>query len=87
MQMLGAKQVADKIGYSKSELYRKIRSGGFPPGQRVMNTTRWADYIVDAWNILYWNLNEPLPEIAPETMEMIEECIAVAKNQKKYKTA
>ena len=33
---------------------------------------RWPDYVVDAWNILFWDLNEPLPQMADKTMEEIE---------------
>ncbi len=81
MKMLKAKQVAERIGFSTSELYRKIAAGAFPKGKKMCGSTRWADYIVDAWNILFWGLNEPLPNMAEETLREVEGCIATARRE------
>lgn len=79
MRMLKADQVAEKIGYSRPTLYAKVSRGEFPRGKKMGTSNRWPDYVVDAWNILYWNLNEPLPDMAQETLEEVRACVAVAK--------
>ena len=61
MKMLKADQVAERIGYSRAALYAKVAQGAFPRGKKMGAANRWPDYVVDAWNILFWNLNEPLP--------------------------
>lgn len=79
MKMLKAGEVAEKIGYSRPTLYAKISRGEFPRGKKMGASNRWPDYVVDAWNILYWGLHEPVPEMAQETLEEIKNCIAIAK--------
>ena len=79
MKMLKADQVAERIGYSRAALYAKVAQGAFPRGKKMGAANRWPDYVVDAWNILFWNLNEPLPSMADETLEEIMVCVDVAK--------
>ena len=80
MKMLKADQVAERIGYSRAALYAKVAKGAFPRGKKMGTANRWSDYVVDAWNILFWNLNETLPQMADETLEEVRECVEIAKN-------
>lgn len=79
MRMLKADQVAERIGYSRPALYAKVAKGEFPRGRKMGAANRWPDYVVDAWNILFWDLNEPLPEMAPATLDEVKACVNVAK--------
>jgi hypothetical protein len=79
MKMLKAKEVAILIGYSPTELYRKVSNGSFPKGKKMGAATRWPDYIAVAWSILYWELNEPLPTMAEETLREVRNCVEIAK--------
>lgn len=79
MKMLKAEQVAERIGYSRSSLYKKISDGEFPRGNKIGSSNRWPDYVVDAWNILFWELREQLPEMSQDTIEIIKTCVAKAK--------
>lgn len=78
--MLKAGQVAERIGDSRAALYAKTAQGASPQGKKMGAANCWPDYIVDAWNILFWNLNEPLPQMTDKTLEEIRECVEAAKS-------
>ncbi|WP_298078743.1 AlpA family phage regulatory protein [uncultured Cardiobacterium sp.] len=79
MKMLKCEQVAEIIGCSRSTLYERIINGSFPDGIKRGNAKRWPDYVAYAWNILYWGLNEPLPEMAEETLKEVRSSVEIAK--------
>jgi prophage regulatory protein len=47
---LTIREVGDKIGASRSTIYRWIREGNFPNGKRFGKCSiRWLESTVDAW--------------------------------------
>ena len=47
---LTAGEVAEKVGVSRTTLYRWIKNGNFPTGKRFSEgSVRWLESAVDAW--------------------------------------
>jgi prophage regulatory protein len=48
-KFLNFKQVSDRIGLSRSPLYRRIREGTFPKPVKLGAMSRWVESEIDAW--------------------------------------
>lgn len=48
-KFLNFKQVSDRIGISRSPLYRRIREGAFPKPVKLGAMSRWVESEIDAW--------------------------------------
>lgn len=50
MKVLRWREVEERIGVSRSTLWRWVRDGRFPPGVRLgPNAVGWVETEVDAW--------------------------------------
>lgn len=79
MRMINVQIVADKVGFSRGQIYKLTRVGKFPPGCKVGRAMRWPEHVIDGFIILYWGLNEPLPEMNEQTRAQIHDCVTRAK--------
>lgn len=79
MKMIDAKAAMQIVGFQKTKFYDMIVAGEFPAGRQVGKSTRWPDYVVEAFAILYWDIPEPLPDMSEETLAVVRECAMRAK--------
>lgn len=49
-KILRTKKVLDRIGMSRTSLWRKVRDGEFPPGIKLgPNSIGWKEEVVEEW--------------------------------------
>ncbi|SHK52442.1 helix-turn-helix transcriptional regulator [Halomonas caseinilytica] len=49
-KLLAMKDVAERVGYSESKVYKLIREGRFPAGRKMpTGGVRWLEEEVDEW--------------------------------------
>ena len=60
-KFLNFKQVSDRIGLSRSPLYRRIREGTFPKPVKLGAMSRWVESEIDAWMAAQVNARDVPP--------------------------
>lgn len=79
MRMIDAKEAMKIVGFEKSKFYQMVADKEFPAGKKVGVSMRWPDYVVHGFAVQYWELNEPMPDMAESSLAEIMECIGRAK--------
>ncbi|MFT3754745.1 MAG: AlpA family phage regulatory protein [Pseudoxanthomonas sp.] len=49
VSLLSIKKVVERVGFSVPTIYRRIRSGEFPPPISIGVSSRWSSDCIDAW--------------------------------------
>ena len=76
MTLLRIEEVCRRIGFGKTKIYEMIKENAFLPGYSDGKHRRWLEHEVEAFRILYWGLDEPMPAIRPEVLDLIHGYLA-----------
>ncbi|MPV86884.1 helix-turn-helix transcriptional regulator [Ostreibacterium oceani] len=78
MRVINKTDLLKKLPFKKSTLYQRINDGFFPAGilTPVSAHAVWDEDVVDAWLILAYGLNKPMPDLHPEDLAVVKSCIA-----------
>lgn len=72
MALLKIREVCSKVGFGRTKIYEMIKNKKFLPGHFDGHNRRWKEEEVDAFRILYWGLDEALPDISEESLRNIK---------------
>lgn len=79
MKMLKLNQVVEKLGFSRSKVYKMMENGEFPSGQKIGRNRRWCEDHVNTYIIMYWDLPDTPPNLDAEVFNSLKEKVKKAK--------
>ena len=49
MKLLGIKEVCEKVGFSRSTIFNRVKEGTFPPSRDSGRKNVWVESEIDEW--------------------------------------